>query len=529
MFYKRGKDQTKLKNLVQSIHLSAKEHGLDWPIFRPLLLKHFENIGEKFSIETDDKDVMLAIEQVIRDGEIPEKPFLLKRLAGPLEYILDIEIDQSVLNSRLEKNVGWFRLGFSVVLFVFVCYMVFGGILTRQAAFEPMNSATVTLILLVSLVFFLGCLEGLQISVTTLRLKDLQSFRESYPMAFSLHRKFRSTVGTNRFLAGRQFFVIFIAFTAAQLTSFPEMKAWPFTSIPFPLWMMPWFSNIFLRLGLLGALFVLWFGQLAPQFWANKYPHGFLNNRLMKIILHMSFAIDSLGFTTPGNWLSNWGPTSDAIPVSARERYLQEVDTSQGYGSLGISKIWVLDKAEAKLQYTNKFLFMRDGFDFVTDGNLLLKAASPKPVFKYTLTDRKSPLMQMDFFAHPVIDQRLEDGWKGFSQRVEPRWGPFHSGNILEVATTIEASDVEEDSIVVSIPTKFVFFKVTFVDQPTRIKSVIMESFLMDNSRPESIPVSRQDLDIVIDEEGNPTVEFCEFFPQQNKFYNFIWDVRHDH
>ncbi len=65
-------------------------------------------------------------------------------------------------------------------------------------------------------------------------------------------------VKLNRFLIGRQIFVVFTVFLAAQLTTFPNMQQWFGTSEKVPYW----FMVSMLDTGLLGAVVVVVFGQL---------------------------------------------------------------------------------------------------------------------------------------------------------------------------------------------------------------------------------------------------------------------------
>lgn len=69
--------------------------------------------------------------------------------------------------------------------------------------------------------------------------------------------------GVKKFLAGRQFFDVFLGFLVAQLTTFP---AFPADSLP------PALFVLLIDTGLSGALFLVIFGQLVPKITANDYP-----------------------------------------------------------------------------------------------------------------------------------------------------------------------------------------------------------------------------------------------------------------
>jgi riboflavin transporter FmnP len=62
-----------------------------------------------------------------------------------------------------------------------------------------------------------------------------------------------------------------VVFIVAQVMSFPQISTLPFSnvsvqSLPSVLLFLGF------QMGLFGALFVLWLGQLLPQFIANKNP-----------------------------------------------------------------------------------------------------------------------------------------------------------------------------------------------------------------------------------------------------------------
>ncbi len=213
-----------------------------------------------------------------------------------------------------------FRLIWSVALFCFVSYFVLGGILDGHATLSTAHPL-LTLGLLAILITILAVVEGLHLCVGRLGLKDLGALRDQYPRAYKLHQWINTASGTNRFLAGRQLVVIVVVFFVARITSFSAMQTWPLTSVIMPAVLRSaWFQEIFLNLGILGAFFVLWFGQLIPQFIATKKPVAFLNLFGMEIALRACFFIEALGLTKPGDWLARWVSEEHAIPPSPQER-----------------------------------------------------------------------------------------------------------------------------------------------------------------------------------------------------------------
>ena len=66
-----------------------------------------------------------------------------------------------------------------------------------------------------------------------------------------------------RFLVGRQFFVVFVVFLCAQITTYPSLPSFGLPS---------WAFTVLIDTGLPGALVVLIFGQLMPQLLAATHP-----------------------------------------------------------------------------------------------------------------------------------------------------------------------------------------------------------------------------------------------------------------
>ena len=218
------------------------------------------------------------------------------------------------------------RLLWAVPLFCFVSYFVLGGILAGHATLATPHPL-ITLGLLAVLITILAVVEGLHLCVGRLGLKNLGALRDQYPRAYKLHQWINTASGTNRFLAGRQLVVIVVVFFVARITSFSAMQTWPLTNVTLPgVLRSSWFQEIFLNYGILGALFVLWFGQLIPQFIATKKPVAFLNLFGMEIALRACFFIEALGLTKPGDWLARWVSEEQAIPPAPQERYRIELE-----------------------------------------------------------------------------------------------------------------------------------------------------------------------------------------------------------
>eukprot|EP01052_Picozoa_sp_SAG31_P019571 SAG31_NODE_1432_length_8373_cov_8.838289_6_plen_82_part_00 len=69
-----------------------------------------------------------------------------------------------------------------------------------------------------------------------------------------------------RFLVGRQFFVIFVVYLTAQVTTFPNLE------LPVPYWI----QLVIFDTGFPGVLVVMAIGQLMPQLMAASDPAWFM-------------------------------------------------------------------------------------------------------------------------------------------------------------------------------------------------------------------------------------------------------------
>lgn len=277
-----------------------------------------------------------------------------------------------------------FRYTLSVIIIGFALFMVFFGICTGQTNFSVTFSFLppwTGIFVLLAALYSLGMLEGLQIAIVELKQWDIHAFKKSHPRAYTLQTLLSDHCMVERFLIGRQVFVVLLVFFAALLTSFPskpgESPFWPDgTLIP------TWFTSIFLTTGLLGALVVVAFAQLLPQLVASRSPIYFLN-----VPGGFFFVIACTAFEWSGIIHSSWLLTytyeflvhhpreerklveEAAIfdltsPLSAREEIIPEAHTSpfsQLLRTLPASELQTLEK-KIELTYSQE-----DGGVKVTD------------------------------------------------------------------------------------------------------------------------------------------------------------------
>ncbi len=140
-------------------------------------------------------------------------------------------------------------------------------------------------------IVLLGYLEGLQIAILEMehsRLPSDATFQKTFRRGVATLQLSTANGGNNvkRFLIGRQFFVVFVVFLCAQLTTFPTLpkSGWP-----------EWLFIGVIDTGLPGALVVLAFGQLMPQLIAATHPLRFMNLVFSWSVVKLALILESIG------------------------------------------------------------------------------------------------------------------------------------------------------------------------------------------------------------------------------------------
>merc|ERR1712080_315858 len=144
-------------------------------------------------------------------------------------------------------------------------------------------------VLLGFVLILLAYLEGMQIAILALERTSTSVFRHKKRAYVSMNLALKNN-GHNvqRFLVGRQFFVVFVVFLCAQLTTYADL------SLSF---MPSWLFVMLIQTGLPGALIVLAFGQLMPQLIATTNPITFMNLPGTWSVLQLCLGFESVGVT----------------------------------------------------------------------------------------------------------------------------------------------------------------------------------------------------------------------------------------
>ena len=117
---------------------------------------------------------------------------------------------------------------------------------------------------------------------------DLTDYKDRYPRACEVQKLVNNNFLAQRFLVGTQFFVIFVVFIIAQITSFPH--------VPPNMWRLPEaFVLILIQTGIPGIMRVLTFGQLIPQLFVEEYCLPFLNLPGCYAVTKLCFGAEYVG------------------------------------------------------------------------------------------------------------------------------------------------------------------------------------------------------------------------------------------
>ncbi|CAH1777247.1 unnamed protein product, partial [Owenia fusiformis] len=174
--------------------------------------------------------------------------------------------------------IDYVRFILSALLLLFSLVVTFYAIVERKTGFWKEVPGWVALILFIIDLFLLGIVEGLQIALVELKRQHPDSYKKSHPAAYRLGQIAAHGDNVERFLIGRQVFVVILVFFCAKLTTIHANTDGGKFLFPVPFW----FQAAFLETGLLACIIVVTIAQLMPQIVAAKYPVHFLQIVIMR-------------------------------------------------------------------------------------------------------------------------------------------------------------------------------------------------------------------------------------------------------
>lgn len=451
------------------------------------------------------------VASLLDDGQVPD-PRTLALIAERLGELTGQPLDASAVTTRRVRAAAATASAFAAGLAVLCGYLVLGGLLGGHSGLLGGASGLVAVAAFAALLAILGVFEALHISVTQLKTSDLSALADRHPRAVALHREFRTDAGIKRFLAGRQLVVVVTVFFVAGLSSFPGMDTLPGTGIAVPGVLRP-----FLDVGAPGALFVLWLGQLAPQFLATQRALRMMEARVVGVAFRAAMLLEAIGFARPGFWLSSWDHSSERIPSSPALRWSQSAHELDGTGVLTISREWSVSGESATLRAdTAAALFAEDRGSYVDDSITLPPGANALAMstdLEPGDGDRRRSVLGTGF-----AERRLPTGDRVLQKSALPAVGSLHAGDV--VVTRLAAhfeGQVGRDAVLVDRPSRVLVWRLTLAE-PTSCLPPARVTEVRDG---EDGAVTT--LQPAVDAEGRSCFEHTVAFPQPGTLFVFDW------
>lgn len=515
--------------LVAELRGALDDNALTTDDFAQALGAHLEAC----SLSETDRLQVVAAASLIFGTAPPRKSDLraLRLLAAEVAELLDVTFSREALDEVVPLSRKFWRPISNVIgalLLAFVAYLVIGNLLAGKSGL--VKNPLTALVLFCLLLLLLGTVEALHISVVALRMTNLDDSRRKYSRTFRLHQIFHSEDGTRRFLAGRQFLVITTVFAMAQLTTFPHSDRWPGTTVSIPSWLQPIAVTMFLRFGIGGAMFVLWFAQLTPQFVANRIPRRFMNIRAVGLLFRIALVAEALGITRPADWLSLGIAEEPESTGSAKERFKQAVYQVQGMGTATVSKSWIIRPGRSVVNYRSTATIVAATIPKVIDRGFLVRMDNVSRVQWESsyITRAGQPDRGLDL--EPTIERF--DNWHMFKEALTPRFGgTFMPGGVLVNEATLSGVSAGEDGFYIDSPTKLLLFRATFVGAQ-RMSDVMLSTYRAANAIDgvggnDLTLVDEQKLETFWDAENQPFVSHTILYPPLNSYYRIQWSVEY--
>lgn len=152
-------------------------------------------------------------------------------------------------------------------------------------------------------------MEALHYACVAVEKWDMSTYNQMYPRAARCQKLVDTPEKVKRFLVGRQFFVIFIVFLMAQITTFPHIPE-NFAGLP---------SIVVLALietGLPGVFLTLTIGQLISQIYVEEFTLQFLNLPGCEFVIYLCLGAEFIGVCS-FSWLL-FGVVSNVLCFKVR-------------------------------------------------------------------------------------------------------------------------------------------------------------------------------------------------------------------
>jgi len=184
-----------------------------------------------------------------------------------------------------------------IARFIFsLALLVFSGVVTCYSIIEQKTGmwkevpGWASLLIFIFCLWLLGVMEGLQIALVELKRQNPDTYKDQYPTAYKLGQMASQGDNIEKFLMGRQVFVVCLVFFSAKLTTIHSKGEFLF-DVP------DWVQITFLETGLLACVVVVIVAQLMPQIVASLYPVQFLELVVMKPAYYACIILEFIGIT----------------------------------------------------------------------------------------------------------------------------------------------------------------------------------------------------------------------------------------
>ena len=436
-----------------------------------------------------------------------------------LEDRLGIDLGSGELCGRLNQIGKHLASLTGGVLGIACCYLVVGGLLTGESLMLGDNAGPAALLLFLLVLLVLAVFEALHVSAAMLKIADLGALAEQLPWAAELHRRFHTDEGLARFLAGRQLVVVGTVFLCSSISSFPEMAQLPFTEVAVPSELHP-----FLAVGMPGAFFVLWFGQLAPQFIATRHAVQLTDTRLAGLAFRLAYGFEAAGLARVGFWAAAWDKATERIPFSAALRWKQTAEEVDGVGVVGLIRDWIVDSEGGELHATSTLRVYRPGTTSFTDTSMLLPAAPAQLSLKADATRGDGEVVSL--LPTDRREEVLSSGDRRFHTPLVSAIGSFQPGDVLRVKLDAKyGSPVWQDVVHVNQPVRFVSFLVRPGSKPQAMPPARLRTYEVGDGIDDLTEVASESINPEEGADGIPVIDHVIDFPPPNTLYVLEWEV----
>jgi len=196
-----------------------------------------------------------------------------------------------MVNLKDSTVFDYIRYVGSFALLIFSTVVTFYAILEQKTSFWKAVPGWASLIIFLVVLFLLGVMEGIQIALVELKRQDPATYRESHPQAYRLGQIAAKGDNIERFLLGRQVFVVCLVFFAAKLTTIHGNDE------EFLFYVPEIVQTLLLETGLLACVIVVIVAQLTPQIVASIYPVEFMQTMVGLPAYYACIALETTGIT----------------------------------------------------------------------------------------------------------------------------------------------------------------------------------------------------------------------------------------